>query len=74
MTLAGGDPERLSLKHFLDAAYVLLVENIQAKGELFSALDVLENVRAGGPSLAEEAPADSDAAVQELNAMLGGIG
>lgn len=80
MTLAGGEPKRLSLEEFLDAAFVLLVENIQARGELFTAMDALQDVRSGGlgkpkpQNSPQNTEAQNDAAMRELQAMMGGLG
>ncbi len=68
VALAGGDPDRLTLRSFLDSAYVLLVEDYQHMGSgrvpinmaVSAADELIEHVASGGKTplpTVEEAPA-----------------
>jgi len=66
VTLNGGDPRTLSLRRFLDAAYVCLVESYQAAGmNLIEALESTAEYRAGG--VKKDAPPPTEAAVARQN-------
>ena len=78
VVLAGGDPSRMSLRHFIDCAYTILVEEYTRLGiDLVSAL---EKVSALGttPPLAEGAlpppdRVDNDRSMQMLTSMMAGV-
>lgn len=56
MTLAGGDPQSLTLRNFLDAAYALLIEEYtRQQVPLLDAIQQTEHMRARGPAR-EESP------------------
>ena len=80
ITLAGGDPDTMTLRRYLDVAYAIFVEEYQRLGmNLMDALEKTESMRArkienngvsAGPSEAEIARRN-EASLQELNKLLG---
>jgi hypothetical protein len=89
VALAGGNPDRLSLRHFLDAALVLLVDEYLAHGTgrvpitlaLNAAEELLEaaaNESQNGtpmptPSSSVPVASDNDRALADLMAQIGGV-
>ena len=82
MTLAGGDPDSLSLRRYLDCAYALLVEEYQRLGkDLMTATEELKDYRSPAPDVPVSTAAKSEADVarqneeslRELQRMMGGL-
>ncbi len=74
--MAGGDPDRLTLRRFIDVAFAILVEEYQRLG--IDLLSALEKVGALGTS-AEDAkpdvpsPVENKQAMDQLMTMMGGV-
>ena len=75
VTLAGGDPEAMTLRQFLDAAYALLVEEAQRLGiDLISALET--HSKWAARSLLEavnDTSIQNQRALAELEKMMSGV-
>lgn len=73
MTLAGGDPSKVTLRQFLDAAYALFIEEYQKIGgmTLFEATDRMSEWAAGGGPSDNRAD-DTQGAMLEFNNALRG--
>lgn len=79
MTLAGGDPSKVTLRQFLDAAYALFIEEYQKIGgmTLFEATDRMSEWAAGGGPSDNRAddnppPENTQGAMLEFNNALRG--
>lgn len=69
VTLAGGDPEAMNLKQFLDAAYVILVDEYQRIGiDLLSAIEKVAQWTAGA---SEDSPPPSHQNEQAMTLLKG---
>ena len=73
--LAGGDPQQMTLRRFIDVAYAILVEEYQRLG--VDLLSALEKVAALGQSDSEpgvEVQAERNAeSMQQLMSMMAGV-
>ena len=77
MSLAGGDPDQMTLRSFMSAAYSLLVGEYQRLGiDLASAVEkVNESIHLKvAPAVTERTPTvvDNDRALADLQRMMGG--
>ncbi len=83
VALQGGDPDKLSLRHFLDIAYVLLVDQYRHLGDQVplhiarkATDELLESQWENGEMPELPAPivaSENDAALEALMAQMGGI-
>ena len=71
--LEGGDPDRMTLRRFIDVAFAILVAEYQRLG--VDLLAAIEKVGAlGGPEPVPEVPVvDNKQSIQELMGMLAGV-
>ena len=73
VALSGGDPDRMTLRRFVDVAFAILVEEYQRLGvDLLSAIDKVSALGGGG-SEPEPERIDNAASVSQLMGMLGGV-
>jgi hypothetical protein len=71
--LAGGDPDRMTLRRFIDVGFAILVEEYQRLGvDLLSAIEKV-GALGGGEVESEPARIDNAQSVSQLMAMLGGV-
>ena len=73
--MSGGDPERMTLRRFIDVAFAILVEEYQRLGtDLLSAIDKVGALGGAEPEEAKPATAvDNAKSMQALMGMLGGV-
>lgn len=71
--MTGGDPDRMTLRRFIDVAFAILVEEYQRLGvDLLSAID---RVSALGVGMVEPEPEriDNKQSISQIMAMMGGV-
>ena len=74
VTLSGGNPDRMKLRHFLDAAYTLFVEEYRKGGlDLIAAVDAMKRWAQGDGEPAEETPPPTADSLAQLNSMMAGF-
>jgi hypothetical protein len=70
--LSGGDPERMTLRRFIDVGFAILVEEYQRLGvDLLSAIDKVSAL--GGADVPEPERIDNKQSINDLMAMMGGV-
>lgn len=70
--LSGGDPERMTLRRFVDVAFAILVEEYQRLGvDLLSAIDKVSALGSGAEPEAERI--DNKQSINQIMAMMGGV-
>ncbi len=72
--LAGGNPETMTLRRFIDVGFAILVEEYQRLGvDLLSAIEKVSALGDPEGAAAEPEKIDNKQSVQQLMAMLGGV-
>lgn len=70
--MSGGDPDRMTLRRFIDVGFAILVEEYQRLGvDLLSAIEKVSAL--GGDTVPEPEKIDNKQSIDQLMAMMGGV-
>lgn len=72
--MSGSDPDRITLRRFIDVAFAILVEEYQRLGtDLLSAIDKVSALGTDGEPVPEKVAENNAQSMQTLMGMLGGV-
>ncbi len=74
MTLAGGNPDTMTLRRFIDTAFAILVEEYTRLGvDLISAIEKVAALGSDGEPEPDKVAVENARSMETLMAMMGGV-